>query len=148
MSHSAPLSQPASARGVPAVAQAFAARQWRVPPAVVGGAIVGLLAAIVALWALDSSGYANTYYSAAAQAAGQSWTAMFFGSIDAAGFITIDKPPASIWLMGLSVRMLGLSPFSILLPEALCGVAAVLLLYDAVRRQFGIAAAVVVGVDL
>jgi 4-amino-4-deoxy-L-arabinose transferase-like glycosyltransferase len=103
-------------------------------------------AALVALWALDVSGYANTYYSAAAQAAGQSWSAMFFGSIDAAGFITVDKPPAALWLMGLSVRVLGLSPFAVLLPEALCGVGAAVLLYDAVRRQFGFAAAVIAGV--
>jgi 4-amino-4-deoxy-L-arabinose transferase-like glycosyltransferase len=108
--------------------------------------VVGLLAALVGLWALDISGYANTYYSAAAQAAGQSWWAMFFGSIDAAGFITVDKPPASLWLMGMSVRLLGLSPFAILLPEALCGVGAALLLYDAVRRQFGVAAAAIAGV--
>ncbi len=91
------------------------------------------------------SGYANTYYSAAAQAAGQSWSALFFGAIDAAGFITVDKPPASLWLMGLSVRMLGLHPFSVLLPQALAGVAAALLLYDAIRRQFGAAAAVIGG---
>jgi 4-amino-4-deoxy-L-arabinose transferase-like glycosyltransferase len=105
-----------------------------------------MLAAVVGLWALDGSGYANTYYSAAAQAAGRSWTAMFFGSIDAAGFITVDKPPASLWLMGMSVRVLGLSPLAVLLPEALCGVAAAVLLFDAVRRQFGEPAALIAGV--
>jgi 4-amino-4-deoxy-L-arabinose transferase-like glycosyltransferase len=117
-------------------------------PAWIGALLVGLLAAFVALWALDVSGYANTYYSAAAQAAGQSWSAMFFGAIDGAGFITVDKPPASLWLMGLSVRLLGVNPFAVLLPEALCGVAATLLLYDAVRRQFGVAAAGIAGVSL
>ena len=111
-----------------------------------GAAAVGLLAAVVTLWDLAVSGYANTYYSAAAQAASQSWSAMFFGAIDAAGFITVDKPPASLWAMGLSVRILGLSPFAVLLPEALAGIGAVLLLYDAVRRQFGVAAAVIAGV--
>ncbi len=123
-------------------------RRDPVPRAWVGAGIVGLLAAVVALWALDVSGYANTYYSAAAQAASQSWSAMFFGAIDGAGFITVDKPPASLWLMGLSVRALGLSPFAILLPEALCGIAAALLLYDAVRRQFGAAAGLIAGVGL
>jgi len=114
----------------------------------IGAVLVGFLAAFICLWALDVSGYANTYYSAAAQAAGQSWSAMFFGAIDAAGFITVDKPPASLWLMGLSVRALGLSPFAVLLPEALCGIGATLVLYDAVRRQFGVAAAVIAGVAL
>ena len=117
-------------------------------PPWVGALFVGFLAAVVCLWARDVSGYANTYYSAAAQAAGQSWSAMFFGAIDAAGFITVDKPPASLWLMGLSVRALGLSPFAVLLPEALCGIGATLVLYDAVRRQFGVAAAVIAGTAL
>lgn len=107
---------------------------------------VALVAAIVAFWNLTVSGYANTYYSAAAQAASQSWSAMFFGSIDAAGFITVDKPPVSLWAMGLSVRLLGLSPFAVLLPQALAGVAAAVLLWDAVRRSFGPAAALIAGV--
>jgi len=143
---STPASAPASTdpqdRPAAARRRALASAAW------IGALLVGLLAAFVALWALDVSGYANTYYSAAAQAAAQSWSAMFFGAIDAAGFITVDKPPASLWLMGLSVRALGLSPFTVLLPEALCGVAATLLLYDAVRRQFGVAAAAIAGVAL
>ena len=102
--------------------------------------------AVAYLWNLTASGYANTYYSAAAQAASQSWSAMFFGSIDAAGFITVDKPPVSLWAMGLSVRVLGLSPFAILLPEALAGIGAVLLLWDAVRRQLGREAALLPGI--
>ena len=107
---------------------------------------LGLLAAALYLWDLTVSGYANTYYSAAAQAAAQSPVAMFFGSIDAASFITIDKPPVSVWVMGLSVRLLGLNPFAVLLPEALAGVASVLVLYAAVRRSFGTAAGVIAGV--
>jgi 4-amino-4-deoxy-L-arabinose transferase-like glycosyltransferase len=117
--------------------------RWPVRLAPVG---VGLLAAVVTLWNLTVSGYANTYYAAAAQAAGQSWSAMFFGAIDAAGFITVDKPPVSLWAMGLSVRVLGLSPFAVLLPQALAGIAAVLLLYATVRRSFGTAAAAIAGV--
>lgn len=106
---------------------------------------VGLLAAVMYLWNLTVSGYANTYYAAAAQAAGQSWTAMLFGSIDAAGFITVDKPPLALWVTGLSVRLLGLSPLSVLLPQALAGVAAVLVLYATVRRSFGPVAALIAG---
>jgi len=107
---------------------------------------VGLLAAVVAFWSLTASGYANTYYSAAAQAASQSWSAMFYGAIDGAGFITVDKPPVSLWVMGLSVRALGLSPFAVLLPQALAGVCAALILWATVRRSFGPAAAVIAGV--
>jgi len=116
---------------------------WRLVPL----ALV-VFAGIVYLWDLAVSGFANTYYSAAAQAASQSWTAMFYGSIDAAGFITVDKPPLSLWLMGLSVRLFGLNPFAVLLPEALAGVASVVLLYDAVRRQLGREAGLIAGIAL
>lgn len=101
-------------------------------------AFVGLLvlAALVYLVNLSNSGWANAFYSAAVQAGSQNWESFFFGSSDAANSITVDKPPASLWLMALSVRMLGLSPFAILLPEALMGIATVALLYLIVRRHF------------
>jgi len=100
-------------------------------------AAVVALAAGLFLWQLDRGGFANTYYAAAAQAASQSWSALFFGSLDAGNFITVDKPPFALWVMGLSVRLFGLSSWSILAPEALAGVATVIVLFDAVRRSFG-----------
>jgi 4-amino-4-deoxy-L-arabinose transferase-like glycosyltransferase len=96
-----------------------------------------VLAAALCLWDLTISGYANTYYAAAARAASESWKAWFFGALDPGSFITVDKPPLSLWLMGLSARALGYSSFSILLPQALCTIAAVGLLYTTVRRVFG-----------
>lgn len=106
---------------------------------------VGLaaLAAVVYLFNLTISGYANTYYSAAALAASKSWSAWFFGSFDAANFITVDKPPLATMVMGLSVRLFGLSSWSILLPEALAGVATVALLFVVVRHSFGPVAAAI-----
>ena len=102
---------------------------------------VTALAAFVYLFNLTVSGYANSYYSMAAQAASLNWTAWFFGSLDPANFITVDKPPLATMLMGLSVRLFGLSAWSILLPEALAGIATVALLFVAVRRYFGTLAA-------
>ena len=113
-----------------------------VAPAMLG--VVGL-AAILYLVNLTVSGYANTYYSAAALAGSQSWSAWFFGSIDSANFITVDKPPLGTMLIGLSVRLFGLSSWSILLPEALAGVGTVVILMATVRRTFGPAAAVMAG---
>jgi 4-amino-4-deoxy-L-arabinose transferase-like glycosyltransferase len=84
---------------------------------------------------LSGSGWANQYYSAAAQAGASSWRAFFFGGLDAVGAITVDKPPAALWLTGLSVRIFGLSTPALLLPQALSMVAAVALLYGTVRRQ-------------
>ena len=98
-----------------------------------------LLAAAAALYVvgLDRSGWGNSFYAAAAQAGAQSWKAFFFGASDAAGTITVDKPPASLWVMSLSVRLFGLSSWSLLVPEALMGVAAVALLTATVRRVAG-----------
>lgn len=90
--------------------------------------------AVLYLWNLGASDWANAFYSAAAQAGSQDWNAWFFGSSDAANSITVDKPPASLWFMSLSVRLFGLSSWSILVPQALMGVATAWLLYLAVRR--------------
>jgi 4-amino-4-deoxy-L-arabinose transferase-like glycosyltransferase len=110
--------------------------RW-VRPALLG---VVALAATLCLWHLTISGYANDYYAAAAKAGSTSWKAWFFGALDPGSFITVDKPPLSLWMMGLSARVFGYSSFSILLPQALCTIGAVVLLYGLVRRQFGPAA--------
>jgi 4-amino-4-deoxy-L-arabinose transferase-like glycosyltransferase len=98
--------------------------------------LLGLLVgtAVLYLWGLGASGWANAFYSAAAQAGSVSWRAFFFGSSDAANAITVDKPPAALWIMALSVRLFGLNSWSILVPQALQGVASVALLYATVRR--------------
>ena len=74
------------------------------------------------LWNLSASGWANSFYAAAVQAGTQNWTAFFFGSLDAANAITVDKPPASLWVMALSGRIFGFSSWSMLAPQALMGV--------------------------
>jgi 4-amino-4-deoxy-L-arabinose transferase-like glycosyltransferase len=107
-----------------------------------------MLTGVLYLWGLSRNGYANEYYAAAVQAGSHSWKAFLFGSLDAANYITVDKPPASLWLMELSSRVFGFSSFSMLLPQALEGVAAVALLYSAVRRWFGRPAALLSGVVL
>src|SRR5512146_1808743 len=110
-------------------------------------ALPGLAAFAAALYLvnLTVSGWANTYYALAAQAASQSWSALFFGSLDASNFITLDKPPLAILPMAISVKLLGLSSFALLLPEALLGIGTVVVLYLAVRRSFGEAAAGLAG---
>jgi 4-amino-4-deoxy-L-arabinose transferase-like glycosyltransferase len=93
-----------------------------------------LATGVLYLWGLGASGWANSFYSAAAQAGSASWKAFFFGSSDAANSITVDKTPMSLWAMALSVRLFGLSSWSILAPQALMGVGSVALLYSTVRR--------------
>ncbi|MGN6326946.1 ArnT family glycosyltransferase [Pseudolysinimonas sp.] len=92
-------------------------------------------AAVLYLWDLGASGWANSFYSAAVQAGSVNWEAFFYGSSDAGNSITVDKPPMSLWIMALSVRIFGLSSWSILVPEALMGVATVLVLYLTLRRK-------------
>ncbi len=113
-------------------------------------ALLTLLAAtaVLYLWALGSSGWANSYYAAAAQAGTQNWEALLFGSFDAGNAITVDKPPAALWLMGLSGRLFGFSAFTMLLPQALMGVASVGTLYATVRRTSGAAAGLLAGLVL
>jgi 4-amino-4-deoxy-L-arabinose transferase-like glycosyltransferase len=110
-------------------------------------ALIALLlcTAIAYAWDLSASGYANSFYAAAVQAGTKSWKAMFFGSIDSSNFITVDKPPASLWVMALSGRIFGFSSWSMLLPQALEGVAAVALLYAAIKRWFGAGAGLLAG---
>lgn len=104
--------------------------------------------AVLYLWNLTASGWGNSYYAAATQAGTQSWTALLFGSLDAGGAITVDKPPASLWLSGLFARVFGFSSWSVLAPQALCGVASVALLYLAVKRVAGPAAGLLAGTAL
>ena len=110
-------------------------------------AIWVLLAATAALylWALDATGWGNSFYSAAVQAGTQSWQAFFFGSSDAANSITVDKPPLSLWAMVLSARVFGLNYWSVLVPQALMGVASVGMLYLGVKRWYGRVAGLIAG---
>ncbi|MCV7175965.1 glycosyltransferase family 39 protein [Mycolicibacterium sphagni] len=113
-------------------------------------ALLVLLAAtaVLYLWDLDRSGWANAFYSAAAQSGAASWKAFLFGSSDAANSITVDKPPLALWLPALGVRIFGLNSWSILVPQALIGVGAVALLWDTVRRPFGETAGLIAGTVL
>jgi 4-amino-4-deoxy-L-arabinose transferase-like glycosyltransferase len=109
--------------------------------------LIGLLgiAALLYLWDLSASGWANAFYSAAVQAGSSSWKAFFFGSFDASNFITVDKSPAALWVMDISARIFGVNSWSILAPQALEGVATVGFTYLTVRRWFTPAAALIAG---
>ncbi|QXG75205.1 glycosyltransferase family 39 protein [Modestobacter sp. L9-4] len=116
-------------------------------PSWVRPALLGLLGAtgLLYLWDLAASGWANAFYAAAVQAGSQSWEAFFYGSSDAANSITVDKPPASLWVMEASVRLFGLNSWALLVPQALMGVATVGVVYLAVRRVVGPGAGLLAG---
>ena len=135
-----PVRPPTGARPVAdEVSGTITRARWEAPA--YAGAL--LLTGILYLWDLAASGWANAFYSAAVQAGTQNWVAFFYGSSDAGNSITVDKPPASLWVMELSARVFGLSSWSILVPQALMGVATAAILLFTVRRRFGAAAALV-----
>ncbi|MGW4681519.1 ArnT family glycosyltransferase [Micromonospora taraxaci] len=119
-------------------------------PAWARPALAGLLlaTAVLYLWGLGASGWANSFYAAAVQAGSVSGKAFLYGSSDAANSITVDKTPASLWLMALSVRVFGLNSWAMLVPQALCGVASVGVLYATVKRWYGSAAGLIAGAVL
>src|SRR5450759_3754674 len=124
-----PLRAPRALRSVPR-----AVTQLRTRPELAG---VLVIAGVLNLWGLSINGWANTYYSAAVRSMSTSWHDFLFVSLDKSGLMTVDKPPLSLWVQALSARVFGFHPLSLLVPQALMGVAAVALLYDRVRRRFG-----------
>jgi 4-amino-4-deoxy-L-arabinose transferase-like glycosyltransferase len=116
--------------------------------AITGLAMIALLAAGLYLWSLSRNGMANSYYAAAVKSATLSWKAFLFGSLDPGSFITVDKPPASIWWMALSARVFGFSSWSMLVPQAVAGVGSVLVLHHLVRRWAGDVAALLAALVL
>jgi 4-amino-4-deoxy-L-arabinose transferase-like glycosyltransferase len=106
-----------------------------------------LLLATTALYLVDitNSGTANSFYAAAVKSGTESLKAWLFGSLDAGNSITVDKPPAALWVMVLSARIFGFSSASMLVPQALMGVGTVALTYEGVKRWFGPAAGLISG---
>jgi 4-amino-4-deoxy-L-arabinose transferase-like glycosyltransferase len=112
--------------------------------------LLGLLAlaAVLNLWALSRNSWANDYYAAAVRSMTTSWHNFFFGSFDASGVMTVDKPPLALWVQALSARVFGFNSLSLLVPQALMGIASVALIYDLTRRLFGRAAGFTAGAVL
>ncbi|GAB3581510.1 glycosyltransferase family 39 protein [Amycolatopsis endophytica] len=108
-------------------------------PAWVRPAVLALLAATAVLyfWNLTASGYGNGFYAAAVQAGTQDPKAWLFGSLDSGNSITVDKPPAALWVAVAFARVFGFSSFTVLAPQALMGVASVGALYATVKRTSG-----------
>ncbi len=112
--------------------------------------LIGLLAlsGVLNLWALSRNGWANDYYSAAVRSMSTSWHDFLFASLDHSGVMTVDKPPLALWVQALSVRVFGYHPLAILVPQALMGMATVVLMYDLVGRRFGRSGGAIAGLAL
>ena len=109
--------------------------------------LVLVLAAALRLLSIhDVSG--NVFYDAAVRSMGTSWHDFFFGALEPSGTVSIDKPPVDLWLQVAATRVLGFGLVGLHLPEALGGVAACGMLFGAMRRPFGFAAALLAALAL
>lgn len=99
-------------------------------------------------WGLAQNGLGNQYYAAATRSMSGSWADFFFASFDPGGFISVDKPPLFLWIDAVSARLFGINSWSLLLPSALAGAAAVAVLWCVIRRRFGVVAASIAGAVL
>ncbi len=109
---------------------------------------ITLLSVFFNFWTLGQNGFGNLYYAAAVKSMGSNWHAFFFTSLDPAGFVSIDKPPAGFWLQVVSTKIFGFTPFALFFPQALAGVLSVVVLYWLVRRHFGRVAGLIAALAL
>jgi 4-amino-4-deoxy-L-arabinose transferase-like glycosyltransferase len=96
-------------------------------------AVIAALAALAYAWAISQDPL-ETYYGAAVRSMSMSWRNFFFGAVDPAGTITLDKLPGAFWVQALSVRLFGFHTWAIVTPQVVEGVLTVLVLYRAVAR--------------
>ncbi|MFG1671785.1 ArnT family glycosyltransferase [Streptomyces sp. Y7] len=119
------------------------APRWSLPALIA----ILLLAAALYSWNLSGSGL-NSFYSAAVMSGTQSWKAWFFGSLDAGNFLTVDKPPFALMVMGLSCRVFGYGTWQMMLPMVLLALATIWIVHASVKRVWGHAAATVAALVL
>lgn len=105
--------------------------------------LILILSSVLNLANLGIEDFGNLYYAAAIKSMIINWSNFFFVAFDPSGFVSIDKPPLGFWIQALSAKLFGYSGWSILLPQALAGVASVGVLYVVVRRSFGTAAGLI-----
>jgi len=103
-------------------------------------AAITLAAAVLRLYHLGQV-LDDPFYDAAVKSMTLSWHNFFFGAFEPGASVSIDKPPVDLWLQVASVKLFGFSSTSLKLPEALAGIAAVPLLFAAVRRMWSTPAA-------
>ncbi|MDG9690572.1 glycosyltransferase family 39 protein [Streptomyces sp. DH17] len=105
------------------------------------------LAAVLYSWNLSGAGL-NSFYSAAVLSGTESWKAWFFGSLDAGNFLTVDKPPLALMVMGLSCRVFGYGTWQMMLPLVMAALATIWILHSSVKRVWGHGAATVAALVL
>ena len=106
-------------------------------PEYLGLAAILALSCLLEFYKLGQNGYANLYYSAGVKSMLRSLHNFFFVSFDPGGLVSVDKPPLGLWLQALSAKIFGFAPLSLLIPEGVCAVLAVALMYYIVAPRLG-----------
>ncbi|MFJ4198265.1 glycosyltransferase family 39 protein [Streptomyces sviceus] len=106
-----------------------------------------VLAGVLYGWNLSGNSL-NSFYSAAVYSGTQSWKAWFFGSLDAGNFLTVDKPPFALMIMGLSCRIFGFGTWQMMLPEIAAALGTIWILHSSVKRVVGHVAATIAALVL
>lgn len=97
------------------------------------------------MYNIHSIGDANAYYTAAVKSMLQSWSNFFFVAAEPGGSVTVDKPPLGLWIEAVFAYFLGVSGFSVSLPNILAGVFSIPLLYIMVKKYAGELAGLIAG---
>jgi 4-amino-4-deoxy-L-arabinose transferase-like glycosyltransferase len=114
-----------------------ARRARRARPEHLALAAILLLSCLLEFNKLAQNGYANLYYAAGVKSMLRSLHNFFFVSFDPGGLVSVDKPPLGLWLQALSAKIFGFAPLSLLIPEGVCAVLAVALMYFIVAPRLG-----------
>ncbi len=89
------------------------------------------------MYKIEAIGDANVYYTAAVKSMLQSWSNFFFVAAEPGGSVTVDKPPLGLWIEAVFAYFLGVSGFSVSMPNILAGVFGIPLLYAMVKKYMG-----------
>ncbi|MBE0682387.1 MAG: glycosyltransferase family 39 protein [Anaerolineales bacterium] len=89
------------------------------------------------MYNIESIGDANAYYTAAVESMLKSWSNFFFVAAEPGGSVSVDKPPLGLWIEAVFAYFLGVSGFSVSLPNILAGVFGIPLLYAMVKKYMG-----------
>src|SRR6185503_19750189 len=100
-------------------------------------AVTLAVAAFFRLYDLTAAGFGNQYYAATVKSMTTSLAAFLYGSFDPGLFVSVDKPAPGLWPQAIAARLFGFSSLTLLLPQAICGVLSVAVLYVIVRRAHG-----------
>lgn len=114
-------------------------REWHI--GVLG---LALGSGFLTLWKLQDVSRSE-YYASIARSMSTNLGNFFFGAIDTAGTVSLDKIPGSYWVPAIFARIFGFSTWSITAPNALAAIATVVVVSMTARSLFGRTAGLLAG---